>query len=543
MTDYTLQIIMDSFYDMPRCAPAPTPVDKFFAAPAVPEVSLFCPGNGQTNYNAWRVHHHTQNGHYAASSQVNISKNLDMRGVESSVILKKQVRFEGPISHHHPIASSSLSTILKEKSGKENKKPNGFVEQKPLPSANTFEQIYMANIPSRQLDLSIVDLPRNDSKKVQSNSLPHEGVKCRQVCVEDKHRENLSICEDKCESVTDDFNKNDRLPKTYQEFLEKQKKVLENASLCDNKCESQKDIRKNDKLPKTYQEFSEKQRKGLENKKILGDNCVTDLYNYKRSPIKVPSPIHEKNYNSRCPSFTHAGRTKPFGNPSPDNNQQLLNESHAVRNIQNTQASNFDFNHRVCESEHQIPSQHKCTYGMPNMCNEDAKGCIAGTAKNVEESQQISPALSNEPTTTDLLKIIAQQNEQLLLLQKQVAVLLSRENTTQNRPQVMGEKIMSSTQTEHFHQQMYTPKKRGLSKFSIDMMTSFEVAIRPSQHNKNQFPKIQEITETESASEPIEPSLRLEEPVNIPENCPSPEPTVNIEMQDYDSSEDKSIIF
>nr|CAI5820787.1 unnamed protein product [Callosobruchus analis] len=185
---------------------------------------------------------------------------------------------------------------------------------------------------------------------------------------------------------------------------------------------------------------------------------------------------------------------------------------------------------KMCFQHQTIPPQHKCTYGMKNMC-------IEATDENAE-SKQISPAVSNEPTNTDLLKIIAQQNEQLLLLQKQVAVLLSRETTTQNRPQVMGEKIVSSTQTEHFHQQMYTPKKRGLSKFSIDMMTSFEVAIRPSQHNKNQFPKIQEITETESTSEPIEPSLRLEGPVNIPEDCPSPEPTVNIEMQDYDSSDE-----
>nr|CAH7719710.1 unnamed protein product [Callosobruchus chinensis] len=534
---------MDSFYDMPRRAPAPTPVDKFLAAPAVPEVSLFCPGNGQMNYNAWRVHH-TQTGHYATSSQVNMSKNLNLRSMESSVILKKQVRFEGPISQHPILSSSSSTTLRKEKIGKENKIPNEFVDQKSLPYVNTFEQIYMANIPSRQLDLSIVDLPRNDTKKVQSNSSPHEGAKCTRVLVEDKHRENINFCAEKCESDKDNFKTNDGLPI-------RQRNILENPDFCDDKCEPLKDdINKNDRLPKTYQEFLEKQKKVLENKKILSDNCVTDLYNYKRSPTKVPSPIPEKKYNNdRCPIFASWNRTKTFGNAEHcilDNNQQFLNESHSVRNRLNTPASETNFNHRGCETQHQtIPSHHKCTYGMQNVCNEvqskNAKKCIGAAAENIE-SKQISTALSNEPTNTDLLKIIAQQNEQLLLLQKQVALLLSRENTPQNRPQVMGEKIMSSTQTEHFHQQMYTPKKRGLSKFSIDMMTSFEVAIRPSQHNKNQFPKIQEITETESASEPIEPSLRLEGPVNIPEDCPSPEPTVNIEMQDYDSSEDKSII-
>nr|CAI5820786.1 unnamed protein product [Callosobruchus analis] len=93
----------------------------------------------------------------------------------------------------------------------------------------------MANIPSRQLDLSLVDLPRNNLKKLQSSSLSHEGTQCDKVLVEDKQRGNVSFCEDKSESIKDNCNENQRLPKTYQEFLEKQKEALKNKKiLADN---------------------------------------------------------------------------------------------------------------------------------------------------------------------------------------------------------------------------------------------------------------------------------------------------------------------
>ncbi|CAH1992720.1 unnamed protein product [Acanthoscelides obtectus] len=495
---------MDSFYDMPRRAPAPTPVEKFLAAPAVPEVSLFCPpdGQGQMNYNAWKMQQ-VQTGHYTASSKVNISKNFNMNSMESSIILKKQVRFEGPISHPHPVVSSNTKM---HKIGKENMDPSDTDHKIHRQPANTFEQIYMANIPNRQLDLSLVDLPKNNFNKTQVANLASRDITLGTVLVEDRNQENKCLSNDKSQATEDDIKKTDKLPKTYQEFLEKQKRVVEN-------------------------------------KKIGSDNSVTDLYNYKRSPMKIPSPVLEKKYDKY---FTSNSEDRPkivdHIQPHIPDNEPFFKEPAPRR----PNSQDYDFNHKLYKTKDEpILSHCKCSHGEQKMCSDQKKNII--NSENDQSGQiQISPPSSDEPTNKDLLKIIAQQNEQLLLLQKQVTMLLSREQSNAksimappNRPQVIGEKIMSSTQTEHFHQHVYTPsKKRGLSKFSIDMMTSFEVAIRPSQNNKNQFSKIQEITESESTSEPVEPSLRLEGPLSVPEDCPSPEPTVNIEMQGYDSSDE-----
>lgn len=62
----------------------------------------------------------------------------------------------------------------------------------------------------------------------------------------------------------------------------------------------------------------------------------------------------------------------------------------------------------------------------------------------------------------------------------------------------------------------------------------------------SQEPKIREITENDtngidfnndSAKRLTDPSLYLQNPIKVQENCPSPEPSINIDMKDYESSE------
>ncbi|KAL3278682.1 hypothetical protein HHI36_016219 [Cryptolaemus montrouzieri] len=88
-------------------------------------------------------------------------------------------------------------------------------------------------------------------------------------------------------------------------------------------------------------------------------------------------------------------------------------------------------------------------------------------------------------------------------------------------------------------------------------MTSFEVSIRPQQNmfqrKQRDFmtnePKIQEITETESTAlednkdlgkRITDSSLHLQEPIKVQESCPSPEPSIRIDMKDYESSDEDS---
>lgn len=61
-----------------------------------------------------------------------------------------------------------------------------------------------------------------------------------------------------------------------------------------------------------------------------------------------------------------------------------------------------------------------------------------------------------------------------------------------------------------------------------------------------QEPKIREITESDvnsiefnpdSGRRITDPSLYLQNPISVQEDCPSPEPSINIDMKDYESSE------
>ncbi|XP_022900629.2 uncharacterized protein [Onthophagus taurus] len=179
----------------------------------------------------------------------------------------------------------------------------------------------------------------------------------------------------------------------------------------------------------------------------------------------------------------------------------------------------------------------------------NSKELVQKTEK-VEKSDK-----DDEPTTRDLLKVIQQQNEQILLLQKQVACLLE---SNQNRKQIEPPPI--NTNDDDLYKK---PKKGPVSKIAIDVMTSFEVSFRPQNQNQPRN-KLREIEDSLKIEEIIdegpknildgikkidknkfdmgeddeEVSLCLREPLKVVERCPSPEQSVHVEMQDYSSDEE-----
>lgn len=175
------------------------------------------------------------------------------------------------------------------------------------------------------------------------------------------------------------------------------------------------------------------------------------------------------------------------------------------------------------------------------------------------ETSKHSQEATEEPSVKDLLKIIQHQNEQLLVLQKQVASLLTaQDNLKQIEPPPPSEPkhIYGLKNTQHetmalFAQQHDEQPKS--SKFAIDVMTSFEVSIRPPPHfNRNKFvkdylqseeAKIQEIYENDNVEKLTEKlnnsgddsKLSMCEPVVVNEPPPSPDNSIHVDMQDYSS--------
>lgn len=117
----------------------------------------------------------------------------------------------------------------------------------------------------------------------------------------------------------------------------------------------------------------------------------------------------------------------------------------------------------------------KCDSSVQTSLIDDSNKENEGTSTSIAKK-------SDEPTVKDLLKIIQQQNEQLLVLQKQVATLLdfkdSQNRIESNNQRINEENKFLQPNKDFLNSAGSTSRKGPLPKFSIDLMTSFEVSIR-----------------------------------------------------------------
>ncbi|CAG9863538.1 unnamed protein product [Phyllotreta striolata] len=418
---------MDSFFERPRDIPEPISIDKFTCKPSVPEVSMIS------------TKHHQPSGTY---------RNF-----------QKQVRFQSPpLQQNQYNFDCNPLDKAKDRNGLDFGEASMARKEKlnslKATSSKPFEQIYMANIPDRKLDLSLLEIEHEINNKPMKDT---DGMSKHSDTIEDNNVPN--------KTHTTGENKENSTPKSYQEFLLMQKQIVSK-------------------------------------RKEEHNDSVTDIFNYKRNQqnqICIPS------------------RQEPYKDLQTRYNFEPISK-------------------RMQDSETQT--------------NTD----------EIEHSKALQNKKDYEPSNADLLKIIAQQNEQLLLLQKQVALLLDREKhfpksiETGAAVEERNFNLLSTPQKNLFRQEntvtqqasIFKDNQRtwGMSKFSINVTTSLEMPIRAQQKQNfvNHEPKIQEITESDLSpvkTDNLDQSIRLGEQLRVREPCPSPQPSINIDMNDFDSSSDE----
>ncbi|XP_044761460.1 uncharacterized protein LOC123318786 [Coccinella septempunctata] len=505
---------MDSF-----CYSAvPCPTKKPFLEPSVPDASLLMNIPPPNTYQAWR----------------NNFDNGDTCQKVTTSILKKQVRFNGPtIPPQHIEMKCNTES---HNSNEARKCPANSLPQYNTPPMNKvlknkpFQEIYMANIPNRHLDLSLIDL-----------------CKPGRTTDSDNRNSNVTVDKNHVEHHIEAPTPPQKAPTTYKEFLEMQK----------NSKESDKS-----------------------NEKYETNHCITDIFNY-TSPRIEP----------RKKQLSKEVKMNKFMNGKPENireeacNMENRNDELNMHKKLSNLYSNVSSQRITAEKENICCDTDKISTNSHSSGPQDrfniedlqiskfqtqqkrqtSDSAVQTSMISVskEEKQELAVVKNaDEPTVKDLLKIIQQQNEQLLVLQKQVASLLdfkdSQKSIEPSRRRENEDDKLAQPIKEHkdyLNSAGSTPRKGALPKFSIDLMTSFEVSFRPQQNMYqrkqrdfvSQEPKIQEIiendpkavtTNTESRQRATDPSLYLQDPITVQENCPSPEPSINIDMKDYESSDE-----
>ncbi|XP_066141941.1 SCL-interrupting locus protein homolog [Euwallacea fornicatus] len=519
---------MDSFYDLPRRPPAQISRQMLSGEPVVPEISLLCPSNvtsknNFTPYEQWKHQQRTCDNDCLTENKENVPKNFPQT---NSSILKK-VRFEGPQLHTKTINNQveNNTNIRQIHLSKPTSTSPLISKTGPL----NFEQMYMANIPNRQLDLSLIDLPKNEPKRPLKTE------------VSDK------------EEVAKEY-----VPSTYKEFLQSQNshhEVALNDSVKDifnyKGVGSEIQIAKSASLERKTFPFSEKCFQPYDQ----SDNKYMPKIDDQR-PITV-----ERNHIMHTQTL-NSNPISPFVHP----------QMHRYNNYHDEARSNI-------KQEHQ--SEMKISPKPCDCCTDTCHSEIVKLKDNEDFSAK------------DLLKIIAQQsqqiaqqNSQLLLLQQQVTELVSMHKTGENQRTVQNgirqgvinqnydlskkdnngrNKVQERcvTSTQHNAGEFFN-SPRGNKNFSIGLTTSLEVSFRRPVKNQNEFPeriakvldykpeplKIQEITETQSTQSEskdkdennfkgtlVDTSLVFKEPIKVRETCPSPEPSIQIEMNAFEDSE------
>ncbi|KAK9872571.1 hypothetical protein WA026_018704 [Henosepilachna vigintioctopunctata] len=513
---------MDSF----PCLLAPYPSKRPSLEPSVPDVSLLLNPSATNTYRNWKD---------------NLPNEYERE--DKHAIVKKQVRFDNSNVGLH--SANHIQTDMN--SAPNSCARNAYVQNHTLNQCCTpplnkffknkqFQEVYMANIPNRNLDLSLIDIVKPVVKDVDSV--------VNYISEQPSSEESKVI--------------HQRTPKTYKEFLEMQSCGIKDGEL--NKSGTDKETCITDIFNYTSPKFNPSVENSNKfkvlkcNKQInhieLSKGCTKPNKNSKTDEYNNDSSPNTKNFQ-----HVITGQVEKFKRSYPPHPEQKLREFTTVENFHDMSSDNF--HHQI--STKLGPQMNK------GKCDNAVQTSIACESQNSSEKvSSTEPEKNNDPTVRDLLKIIQQQNEQLLILQKQVASILEcrdyqhpiespRQILTMNQDKF----LTNGGKNDVLENSGSTPRKGPLPKFSIDLMTSFEVSFRPQQ-NMNyrkhrdlilQEPKIQEITETENndleyqkeyaAKKFTDSSLRLQDPINVQETCPSPEPSIKIDMNDYEMSDEE----
>ncbi|XP_076260538.1 uncharacterized protein LOC143196599 [Rhynchophorus ferrugineus] len=521
---------MDSFYDAPRRPPQPFIREALTATPVVPEVSVLCAPNVQKNaftpYNHWKMQQ------LAAIQRPLVAENKEnlnqLPSAPNASILKKQVRFEGPSAAFVPlkrITENKVNDVVQE---------NKTIEKDKL----SFEQMYMANIPSRKLDLSIIDLPNKKSPVLSKD---------------DKVKPDIS--NKTCTANSE--------PKTYKEFLDSQRtdtQIILNDSVTDI--------------------FNYKRSSPLINIQA----CGSDNGPLPQRPCFTPKV--ERKYMSE-PQMSRETSEKVFNQIRKTEDKFCSDNDHA--DIRSSYMKNDQ--HVQSPSNIQREDYTRVPYYGENIADFRNYGASASSMKKCDScdcklkaANTLQVAKCDDGVSVkDLLNIIsqqnqqiAQQNEQLILLQKQVSTLICQQNerdarnvksigfnTNQNydicNKATVKQGCLTSTQHEYYNGTrqldiLPAKTKNKVPNFSIGVMTSFEVSIRNASEKANFPPKIEEINEVVEKQVPLndykhghqsfdnnktlaDVSMVFKEPITVRERSPSPEPSIKINMKDFEDSD------
>lgn len=349
----------------------------------VPEISLLVPPNMPQNkftpYSQWKRQQTNQNGLFTQNKE-NLTNNIPNSIQNNNSILKK-VRFD----NHQLAQTQNAQCILREHNIN---KPNSAKVEVP------FEQMYMANIPSRQLDLSVIDIP----KKPASPCLESQAQRIESKCKES--------------------------PKTYKEYLQTQEKCRE----------EQKNIVLDDTVTDIFNykrnTFGNRDplRNGQSDKFIMKspfdegkyiDNVRTDFVSQKNQAKELPQR-EKKSFYEPAPVIH-----KEVSLLTSQKNDIYSYDKLAQKTVPdlNNQFKNLNLTHSSPTFQQKMISEPK----LPPRHNSQDDHCKCHCCLKPEKKSE-----NDDLSTSDLLKIIsqqsqqiAQQNNQLMLLQQQVSELVS----------------------------------------------------------------------------------------------------------------------
>lgn len=259
-----------------------------FLQPAVPDASLLINAPPPNSYQAWR-HQHNHNN--------------DSKKVTS--ILKKQVRFDSPTipPYQQPELNCNSGLIGGNMAMPQYNTPplNKVLRNKP------FHEIYMANIPNRHLDLSLIDL----SKPVNTN---FEGIKHPGTTVSNQMEESVEVS-----------TPTKKTPTTYKEFLEMQKN-MKDTEKCNEKYEVNDCI--TDIFNYTSPRIEERRRQDLKMAKIekfeKNKPSRNQIFNVEHQSQNITKNLLSPNLNNSYKNDATSKENKCYDNIETRRNQQIL---------------------------------------------------------------------------------------------------------------------------------------------------------------------------------------------------------------------------